>query len=348
MSSSKYKSSWGMLLERKRGSPENSSHSEESEILTSSILPLAEVQGAALQQSKSSRQTGHLFLQDYEVDELQQLREIKSSYEEELGLYAERNARFKESILELRETNHNLRTQLDNLKRNNQGAVIRDLEDEVSKWETLYAETAELGAARMQRLEDELEQLKQSSVENESATVESKERMENMCHVLAKTMEEMKIKEKEFDEYKRKSTERITMTREMLEYANNEKEKEVEHLKRKQAHEYALMEKIEDLEAEVKAKSAIIERERNQATKREARLKEQVRKLQYSDPKQKDGGCLQPSQNVWFFDSACTSFASALDGSLNWCSPQENEVFLGLSDQPRDPAPYDFAETANE
>ena len=38
-----------------------------------------------------------------------------------------------------------------------------NLQEEVKKWETLYFETAEIGAAQMSRLEEELEQLRASS-----------------------------------------------------------------------------------------------------------------------------------------------------------------------------------------
>jgi hypothetical protein len=258
-------------------------------------------------------------------EELRQLREIKASYEEQLGLYAERNVRYKQRILELQDMNHNLKQQLERSKRNAEGAVVKDLEEEISKWETLYEETAEVGAARMKRLEDELEQLRQASAANESVTVESKEHMEHVCKALVTTLEEMQLKETEFEDYKRKSTERVAMLNDLLEFANFEKEKEMDNLKRKQANEYALMEKVEDLEAEVQAKAAIIERERNQATKREARLREQIRKLQYNDPKPFIE-TKQPPHDVDFFDTACINFAAALDDTLTWCAPWTMET----------------------
>jgi chromosome segregation ATPase len=263
-------------------------------------------------------------------EENQQLQDIKAEYEEQLGVYAQRNATFKEKLRELSEVNYHLKQQLDDFKQNNQGVVrILNLEEEVAKWETLYAETAEVGAAKMKHLEEELEDLRGClTAGKESATREaSLEQMENICHTLIKTMEDMQTRENEFNEYKRKSAERITMLTEMLDYAKTEKEKEVEHLKRKQIHEYTLMEKIENLEDEVQAKAAIIERERNQAMKREARLKEQLRKLQYSDPKAtQDDADKQISPDLDFLDSACTTLSIALEGAFHWCGPSSAET----------------------
>jgi hypothetical protein len=252
----------------------------------------------------------------------QQQEDTNAEFEDQLRLYAERNAALKATIRELSDTNYLLKLQLDDFKRDNQGTVrILNLEEEVSKWETLFAETAEVGAAKMKHLEEELEQLRGCLVGNESATIESMEQMENVCNLLVETMEDMQKREKEFNDYKRKSTERITMLTEMLDYAKAEKEKEVEHLKRKQLHEYALMEKIENLEDEVLAKAAIIERERNQAMKREARLKEQLRKHQYSDPKpiQENDKSRSLPPDMDFLDSACTSLSIALEGAFHWC-----------------------------
>lgn len=253
----------------------------------------------------------------------QQLQDIKADYEEQLALYAQRNATFKEKLRELSEVNYQLKQQLDDFKQNNQGVVrILNLEEEVAKWETLYEETAQVGAAKMKQLEEELEQLRGCLTGNESATMESLEQMENVCDTLVQTMEDMQTREREFNEYKRKSTERITMLTEMLDYVKTEKEKEVEHLKRKQIHEYTLMEKIENLEDEVQAKTAIIERERNQAMKREARLKEQLRKLQSSDRKAtQDDTDKQLSPDLDFLDSACSTLSVALEGAFHWCGP---------------------------
>jgi chromosome segregation ATPase len=327
--------SWESLLrEQKRSIHENSRH--ESDGSMTSTMPSPDVKGSNSSSSSLVDAAGDAdscqasVPGDETSEEVRQLREIKANYEEQLGLYAERDSRNKETIRDLRDANHNLKRQLEDLKQNNQGAVIMNLEEEVSKWEALYAETAEMGAARMQRLEDELEELRMSSATNESATVESKEKMESVCKKLVATMEDMQSKEKEFDDYKRKTTERITMLTEMLEYAKAEKDKEADQLKRTQLQEYALMEKIEDLEAEIQAKAAIIERERNQSTKREARLKEQIRRGQYSDPRAL-GGKSQYPRGIELLDHACTSFAIALDGTLNWCGPLTADLDVGKS-----------------
>jgi len=272
---------------------------------------------------------------DLFAEEVRQLREIKAEYEEQLDLAAERTARFKETIGELIDTNLSLKRQLEDLKQNNQGAVIMNLEEEVSKWEILYEETAAMGAARMKRLEDELEQLRLASTTNtntdddddDAMNIESKEQMENVCQALIETLEEMQLREKEFEDYKRKSNERITMLTEMLEYAKAAREKEAEHLRLKEILEYTLMDKIEDLEAQVQAKAAIIERERNQAAKREWRLKEQIRKLQYSEPRPYRDEKKDP-RGMDLMDNACTSIFVALEGTLNWCEPREKDVHI--------------------
>ena len=247
-------------------------------------------------------------------EEVQQLRDIKANYEVELETSAEKITLFKETIVELREENNNLRRQLNELKNNNHGQIVKDLEEECNRWENLYYQSAELGAARMSRLEAELEQLRNSSQSDRHTSDSTKEQINNLSQALKYTFESAQAKEQELKDYKQKSKQRLVKLSQMLEKLKAEKQKVLEEQRLTEQSEQALLVHIEDLEAEVKAKTAIIERERNQAAKRESRLREQIRKLQ------KTVGQRKSRDKV--LDSACSSMASVLDISLSWCLPQ--------------------------
>ena len=248
-------------------------------------------------------------------EEVQQLRDIKANYEVELETSAEKITLFKETIVELREENNNLRRQLIELKNNNHGQIVKDLEEECNRWENLYYQSAELGAARMSRLEAELEQLRNSSLSDRPSTSDStREQINNLSQALKYTFESAQAKEEELKDYKQKSKHRLMKLSQMLEKVKAEKQQVLEEQRLTEQSEQALLVHIEDLEAEVKAKTAIIERERNQAAKRETRLREQIRKLQ------KTVGQRKSRDKV--LDSACSSMASVFDLSLDWCLPQ--------------------------
>lgn len=262
-------------------------------------------------------------------DEVRQLKEIKANYEMELEKYAQHIIQFKETILQLREENGTLRDQLRQLKSNNHGKVIKDLEEEISKWETLYYESADVGAARMSRLEDELEHLRTSSKSNQKTADTAKEDMETLCNALKATFASAREKQLELRAFKHKSKQRVSVLEDMLEKATIEKtdrERELQELKNKEQQENQLLEKIDDLKAEVRAKSAIIERERNQATKREARLKNHLRKVQRSSK-------INTTKNEdEALDSGINVFTKFLEESISWCVPTEPEL-----DMPKSP-----------
>ncbi len=246
-------------------------------------------------------------------DQMQELLDIKANYEVELETSAEKITFFKETIVELREENNSLRKQLLELKNNNHGQIVKDLEEECNRWENLYYQSAELGAARMSRLEAELEQLRTSSEPGQHTSNTAKEQIGNLTQALKYSFESAQGKESELRDYKQKSKERLVKFHKMLEKANAQKAQAVEELRLKEQGEQELLVHIEDLEADVKAKTAIIERERNQAAKRETRLKEQIRKLQRSTCQRKGRGGI--------LDGAFYSMSSVLDVSLNWCLP---------------------------
>lgn len=248
------------------------------------------------------------------TEEVQQLRDIKANYEVELETSAEKITLFKETIVDLREENNNLRRQLIELKNNNHGQIVKDLEEECNRWENLYYQSAELGAARMSRLEAELEQLRNSSHPDRQTSESAKEQINNLSQALKYTFESAQAKEDELKDYKQKSKQRLMKLGQMLEKLKTEKQNVLEEQRLTEQSEQALLVHIEDLEAEVKAKTAIIERERNQAAKREKRLREQIRKLQ------KSVGQKKSREKV--LDTACSSMASVLDISLGWCLPQ--------------------------
>lgn len=258
---------------------------------------------------------------DNSVEEVRLLLEIKKKYEAEMEKYAEQITTFKETIMQMREENNLLRNQIRIFKLDSHGKLVDDLEEEVKKWETLYTETAEMGARRVSRLEEELEQLKASTKSSEAAAEHAKEHTKNLCKALKATFKSAKTAREELDEYREKSMERESLLKDMVEKAHADKERELEILKSKQEKDQAkLLEKIEDLEADLKAKVAIIERERNQSSKREARLKEQIRKLQPSSETDSVSTSRIPRGGV--FDNAFATVSKVLDGGLCLCSAE--------------------------
>lgn len=262
------------------------------------------------------------FINDSEQpEEVRMLLEIKHKYEAEMVKYAEQITTLKETIVEMRGENNHLRNDLRDFKSNNPERVIADLEEEVKKWETLYFETAEMGSARMCRLEEELEQLRASSKTERESSERAQKHTKNLCKALKATHKSAKSKHEELEQYKQRATERESFLNEMLKKAHADKEQGLKLLKSKHETEREdLLEKIEDLEADLKAKSAIIDRERNQASKREARLKEQIRKLQKTNEAESATTSKPSSEGV--FDSALKTFGIVLDGSLCMCSAQ--------------------------
>ena len=249
-------------------------------------------------------------------EELRQLLETKTKYEVELATYGEQITHLRETILQLRDENSSLRSQLDDLKSNNHGKVVKELEEEVGKWETLYFESAEVGATTLSRLEEELEQMRLSSLSSQKTAETAKYDMESVCNALKATFASARAKQQELKAYKQKSRERVSVLEEMLEKATvqkAEKDRELTELKAKQERDEYLHDKIRELEADVQAKTAIIERERNQAIKREARLKESIRKMQ----KPESGEAI---------DGAFTKLSSLLEESIGWCGPTERDL----------------------
>lgn len=263
-------------------------------------------------------------------EELRQLLEIKTKYEAELAAYAEQITQFKEQILELREENGALRNQLNDLKSNNYGKVLKNLEEEVGKWETLYFESAEVGAARMSRLEEELEQLRVSSQEisQQNNSNCKPEHMENLCKALKASFATAKEKQQQLRAYKIKSKERVLLLEEMVEkatVAKLEMERELAGVKSKfESMEKPLLDQVKDLETQVQAKAAIIERERNQAAKREAKLKEQIKKLQRPNKHES----IQSQRRGDAIDGVFATITSLLEDSMGWCAPAERDFEL--------------------
>jgi DNA repair exonuclease SbcCD ATPase subunit len=288
----------------------------EEELVTWSVrTPSKQLEAVAIAQTPTSNEsTKH----SDQPEEVRQLLEIKENYEVEMQKYAEQFTVFKETVVQMREENVLLRDRLREFAMNsrNHASVVKDLEEEVKRWETLYFETAEMGSARMTRLEEELEHLRVSSKSSEEDAEHAKEHTKNLIKALKSTFKTSKTAQKELEEWKQKSSERESLLKEMLEKAHADKERELEVMKSKQQTEREdVQETIEDLEADLKAKCAIIERERNQASKREARLKEQIRKLESASASSK-------ASRPGVFDSALTTVSKVIDGSFCLCSTQ--------------------------
>jgi hypothetical protein len=81
--------------------------------------------------------------------QVKHLMEENKRHESHFNKYADQIQGLREMVMTSRLENQGLRGQLANFKANNQATVIQDLEEEVAKWELLYIESAELGAARI-------------------------------------------------------------------------------------------------------------------------------------------------------------------------------------------------------
>jgi hypothetical protein len=218
-------------------------------------------------------------------EEVRQLLEIKENYEVEMEKYAEQIITFKETIVQMRGENNLLRDRLRDFKMDNPGNVATNLEEEVKKWEALYFETAEMGGARIARLEEELEQLRVSAKSSQESADNGTKQSKNLCKALKSTLKSAKSARKELEECKQRWGERESLLKEMLEKAHAESKQE--------NGQDNLLERVKYLEANVRAKCDIIERERYQTSLLKERLEkahaDKERELEIVKSKQENG-----------------------------------------------------------
>ena len=102
-----------------------------------------------------------------EVQYMRQMAEEQAQYEETMNEYADQVKQLKETVQNLQHTNKSLQGELDSLRSRHQrgrdgsaAQQVKDLEEQLQKWEMLYFESAEQGARKIQKLEQELEELR--------------------------------------------------------------------------------------------------------------------------------------------------------------------------------------------
>jgi chromosome segregation ATPase len=105
------------------------------------------------------------------------MAEEKAIHEEQLEGCAEQIKGLKEVVHSLQQDNRGLRSQVSQLKnQSDHSHRIQDLEEEVNKWEAFYFESAEMGERQMGKLEQQLEEVRESLHMQEQAN-QSQERV---------------------------------------------------------------------------------------------------------------------------------------------------------------------------
>jgi chromosome segregation ATPase len=249
--------------------------------------------------------------------QIKHLMKEKKRHESHLNSCADQIQGLRETVVTVRLENQGLRGQLDNFKANNQATVIRDLEDEVSKWEVLYTESAKLGAARMSHLEQELTKVRSSSRKSKEIDSLASKQIDTLYEKLKATFAAAKAKKEELKQYKQKSRQRVSLLKEMLEQAKEEKEKELMQVKAQQEDEISLLDTIEQLEGQLSEQGETLERERAAAAKIESELKMKLkvaRKLAYLEDDDEAG----PDEAGGMQDF-CSIFAKKIGEQLCGC-----------------------------
>ena len=89
-------------------------------------------------------------------------------HEEQLEVNGDQIKSLKELVHSLKQENKDMRAEMFMSKTAyGQQAKLDDLQEQINKWETLYFESAEIGASQIERLEKELEDMKQNEIEND-------------------------------------------------------------------------------------------------------------------------------------------------------------------------------------
>jgi hypothetical protein len=211
------------------------------------------------------------------LQHLKRMVEEKAQHEEQMECFAKQIRGLKELVDNIRQENKGLRGQVNSLMNNNESAMIPDLEEQVNKWEALYFESAEIGSRRMEHLEQELDQVKESFQSTQETAEKRKEQVALLENQLQSLWISERAKNEAVKEYKTKSRARVVTLKEMLEHANQQAEQELLTSKHQMEDEISLLDTIEQLECQLNKKEWEIEKERRAAAERESTLQKQLK-----------------------------------------------------------------------
>ena len=222
--------------------------------------------------SKYQRQSrGEVRSQREEVEQ-----DCKEEEEKVEGLYPERYLdqmeELKEHITSLQSENQSLRDKMRILTNSLDRTKIQDLEEEVHKWEKLYVESAQVGAAQMAVLENELQRLRFTN------SFQYMDQMDNDVDALSGdcTLSGPQVPEAINDNRCMRLIKELELG---PEESKSEQTDGLNVAKRKLEVEVILMEQIARLETELNFNNRILELERHTALNRQKLLEGEVQSL---------------------------------------------------------------------